>query len=416
MAWGRLTILLLALCMPFTSAQALPAGLDALSLRPVPDDGPYLSVWGTRNLRPFRFVAGSYIHYNYRPLSLTRSGTRLRGIVDHPVVQEWYGAMGLVDRWLSVGLTVPTAWTLDYRDPTVASPTTQRKTVIGDIRLHFKTELLQHATHGVGLALTPFVTIPTGAGDYFLGSKWPTGGGILAVEVHPHPRWTLAANVGLEAMSDFTLRNLNKSLQLLGGIASSVQTTPSLTTFAEIVATTRASGPFTERIESPVEGRSGVRLALGTTGWSANLGGGVGILRGVGVGTFRLGGGVTYHHARKKRFDRQRAVAFADQFVIYFDVNATTLSPHARTTLDRLLLVVAKGELRLIELLGHADAPGAAAYNLDLSRRRARAVKSYLATNARAQALTINTMGYGEFAPARQCVQHQRCLVVTVKE
>jgi outer membrane protein OmpA-like peptidoglycan-associated protein len=51
-----------------------------------------------------------------------------------------------------------------------------------------------------------------------------------------------------------------------------------------------------------------------------------------------------------------------------------------------------------IAVVGHADSRGEAAYNQDLSERRANAVKSYLESKGIIGSL-INTSGDGEYSP-----------------
>ena len=63
---------------------------------------------------------------------------------------------------------------------------------------------------------------------------------------------------------------------------------------------------------------------------------------------------------------------------ILFDVNEDTLKPEARIVMAKLagILLIMEGQGAMIE--GHTDSTGDAAYNLDLSRRRANAVKQFM--------------------------------------
>ncbi|HEX6825842.1 MAG TPA: OmpA family protein, partial [Nitrospiraceae bacterium] len=62
---------------------------------------------------------------------------------------------------------------------------------------------------------------------------------------------------------------------------------------------------------------------------------------------------------------------------IEFDSNATTMTPRSRTTLDQLVTQLRHAPRTPIEIGGHTDKYGAPDYNLQLSRRRAEAVRQY---------------------------------------
>lgn len=83
---------------------------------------------------------------------------------------------------------------------------------------------------------------------------------------------------------------------------------------------------------------------------------------------------------------------------ILFDVDQATLKPEARTTLAKLagvLLLMPELELRIE---GHTDATGTEAHNLDLSRRRAESVESFLASEGVA-GRRMSARGFGELRP-----------------
>jgi len=87
-----------------------------------------------------------------------------------------------------------------------------------------------------------------------------------------------------------------------------------------------------------------------------------------------------------------------------FEFNKATLTDSAKKTLDAE--VVAKlrdfGEIRYINVNGHADRLGSAQYNQKLSERRAAAVRAYLVSKG-ADAAHVETFGYGKTTPAKSC-------------
>ncbi|MBL9101186.1 MAG: OmpA family protein [Myxococcales bacterium] len=63
---------------------------------------------------------------------------------------------------------------------------------------------------------------------------------------------------------------------------------------------------------------------------------------------------------------------------IYFDVDKDTIKPASRKTLDAAVKVLKEFPDVNLEISGHTDSDGARDYNIDLSGRRAAAVKKYL--------------------------------------
>lgn len=87
-----------------------------------------------------------------------------------------------------------------------------------------------------------------------------------------------------------------------------------------------------------------------------------------------------------------------------FEFDKATLTPEARATLDREVIARLKdlGELRYLNVNGHADRLGSALYNQKLSERRAEAVRAYLVSKG-ADASKIETFGFGKTTPIKSC-------------
>jgi OOP family OmpA-OmpF porin len=76
---------------------------------------------------------------------------------------------------------------------------------------------------------------------------------------------------------------------------------------------------------------------------------------------------------------------------IEFDSNQATLTARGQAVLDRLIPVLKETPKTSIEIGGHTDGFGAADYNKELSRRRADAVRQYLAAHGVAH--DLNAVG-----------------------
>lgn len=98
--------------------------------------------------------------------------------------------------------------------------------------------------------------------------------------------------------------------------------------------------------------------------------------------------------------DDADADASALSLPVRFAFDSTDILPAARAQLDALadgIKLLAPSSLVTVE--GHTDAAGTDAYNLQLSRARARAVRDYLVQRHGIDGARLKTVGYGEGRP-----------------
>lgn len=103
---------------------------------------------------------------------------------------------------------------------------------------------------------------------------------------------------------------------------------------------------------------------------------------------------------------------------IEFDSNTTVMPPRSRATLDRLIIVLRTAPRAIIEIGGHTDKYGAPDYNVQLSRRRADAVRHYFISHGLTNQFTA--VGYGASRPlsvaqTKAGFQHNRRIELRVK-
>lgn len=84
---------------------------------------------------------------------------------------------------------------------------------------------------------------------------------------------------------------------------------------------------------------------------------------------------------------------------IYFDFDSDRLRPASFAQLDRLFQLLSDHPDYIVQILAHTDNVGDAAYNLDLSNRRAKAVMQYLISKGLGQQ-RLTSQGLGESQPA----------------
>ena len=82
---------------------------------------------------------------------------------------------------------------------------------------------------------------------------------------------------------------------------------------------------------------------------------------------------------------------------IEFESNTTMMTPRGRATLDQLITLLRRAPHTAIEIGGHTDKYGAPDYNLQLSRRRAEAVRHYFISHGLTNQFTA--VGYGASRP-----------------
>lgn len=85
------------------------------------------------------------------------------------------------------------------------------------------------------------------------------------------------------------------------------------------------------------------------------------------------------------------------QSAVDFESNSAKISPRGRATLERLVMLLRREPRAAIEIAGHTDGYGAVDYNMQLSHRRAEAVKQYFISRGLTNRFT--TVGYGATQP-----------------
>ena len=155
--------------------------------------------------------------------------------------------------------------------------------------------------------------------------------------------------------------------------------------------------------------------AAGALIGSSSANAGKGALIGV-IGGAIIGGAVgNYMEQQRKDFERVLADEIArgdisvtknaDNSLVVgmtssttFDVDSDSIKSGFYSTMDKISGVVNKyGKTQLV-IAGYTDDTGSAAYNLDLSRRRAGSVESYLLSDSVAPQ-RLSSIGYGEEDP-----------------
>lgn len=84
---------------------------------------------------------------------------------------------------------------------------------------------------------------------------------------------------------------------------------------------------------------------------------------------------------------------------VYFDTDKTELKPESGATLEQIAALLNNDPKLAVIIVGHTDNQGAFDYNLDLSDRRAKAVKSALVAKYGVDGSRLTAAGVGMMAP-----------------
>jgi len=82
---------------------------------------------------------------------------------------------------------------------------------------------------------------------------------------------------------------------------------------------------------------------------------------------------------------------------IVFESNSSRISPRGRATLEKLIPLLHREPKTAVEIAGHTDGYGTFDYNIQLSRRRAEAVRQYFVSRGLTNRFTA--VGYGATQP-----------------
>ncbi len=111
------------------------------------------------------------------------------------------------------------------------------------------------------------------------------------------------------------------------------------------------------------------------------------------IGNFRVAAGLP--DMRNKLLTDGKMVTYG----INFDTNSDKVKPESYGTLKGIAAILTENAGLRVKIIGHTDADGADAANLDLSKRRAASVKNELVKTFSIDASRLETDGKGESAP-----------------
>jgi outer membrane protein OmpA-like peptidoglycan-associated protein len=286
--------LLLLLLLPTLAAAA--EGFNSHLLHVSPFGGRYLTFEDAQTMAQWRWGLGALIDYAHAPVEVRTENERVTGVVDNLLTTDLFGAFSpheIVD----VGLHIPIHWynrSRSFNDLGDADGVTDRqnRTSMGDMRLSTKVRILEEGIWPFGVAVTPFVTLPTGDAKAMLGDGRVTGGLTGSYEIDlAWVRMGLAGGWRYRGGSSVIGTPVRNAYPLALGISRDVTDliNLSLEMHGELYETNNNRDFAGNPLELDLVGRYQFTKDLAFLG-----GGGPGLTSGVGSPDFRLFAGVFY--------------------------------------------------------------------------------------------------------------------------
>jgi MYXO-CTERM domain-containing protein len=393
-----------------------------------------LGVWSADTAQDREWHASVYGSYARDPLRLVQ--------VDHatqvPVLQDQSllhlgASIGLGDRF-EVGAVLPLAVQSSSGTPLAQGPLSAPapSAGIGDLRILPKARLLSIGGLVLGAA-APF-SLPTGRQEAYLGAGSLTITPTALAELQEVLPVRLLANAGMAVRGSRSLGNLRVGTAITYGLAAEMPLREKLALLASIAGEVDLAGGGS--VERPMEMLAALRWSA-SPGIDVTAGGGPGIGNGYGTPKYRMFVAVSITPSMlparrplpvlplpEQTLFPAVAVAADPSPLIYqewntpepvlakleddkvdllapvlFAHNGDVILPQSRAVLDAAIAILKNHtELSRLRIEGHTDDRGKPAYNLDLSKRRGKAVRFYLVKHGIAAA-RLESQGYGNTRP-----------------
>lgn len=271
---------------------------DAEIFRPATDSGDLITVYDSTPQPPLHFSLGFYGDYARHPLEIAfqRSGNTFTRLVNNLGTMQLVSAVGLLP-WFEVGARLP-GYVETLNDVSSGTQAVRGGAIakFGDMVANAKITLLPISRHGIGIAILPEITLPTGSRTDFAGTGKLGYGGLFIVDGAPTDRLHLSLNLGglirdkpgggpLVDSSD----DLNDQFRYGAGAAYAFN--DRLSGIAELYGAADTHKPFDAERKTPLDFVAGLRWHLGLV--DLTLGGGPGLTIGQGSPNFRIFVGVT---------------------------------------------------------------------------------------------------------------------------
>jgi outer membrane protein OmpA-like peptidoglycan-associated protein len=283
-----------------TQAQAL----DVQLFRPNFDQQGGIVVQNSHTMPKRSFASGVFINWVRNPIEFgLTNDSRTDTLVGWFATVDLLFAYGVTDD-LTVGLDMP--FNLSSNIEPIGTIFQGASSSIGDLNLFAKYRLLKHQEDRKiipGIAIIPFVDLPTGDDGVFFGNDKVSGGFKLAMNWRLSDKQDLSFNVGPRFRETDTVLNLSVGNELLGSIGYNhlIWEKHKLNLAVELFGSTTFKNFMSEEITSPLEILVGLRKPWMNERLQTTFGIGRGGTNGYGSPDARIFAGATYFFSGPKQ-------------------------------------------------------------------------------------------------------------------
>ncbi len=275
---------LLAVVAP---AVAQEEPIDTQRFKPYATSGGFLQTEGTSVRYPIDpWSLGLWLSYAHNPLvALDDNGEVIETVVGTQLAFDLTASYAFV-HWFELGLHAPLAY-LGGDDVSEAA--------IGDLRLLPKFRLLDDGRDGVGLGFATELRLPTHTGNFYGGARNVVFAPRLLLDhLFGWTGFRLGLEFGALLREATHFRNVTAASELIAGLGMGFRFDKGRSP-VEILLDMRSAVGLSEMDSEEValEGLAAVGIDL-SADWKVNVGGGLGLLEGFGVPTFRFLAGLRW--------------------------------------------------------------------------------------------------------------------------
>ncbi|HSA60515.1 MAG TPA: OmpA family protein [bacterium] len=393
---SKVILWLIAACLFLPGALHAAASFDSISFKPATDQGFYLTTQQSQTLGQWGYAAGLLAEFsNDSVIARTSTGARINDVVEKEITLHAGGALGLFN-WLNAGVLVEFVPFQEFNS--IGTNIGDNGARMGDIRVDLKGRILDNDKYPVGIALVPFVTLPTGSDSHFTGNGKVTGGGVLVIDTpRIRDKFSAALNVGAQIRSGAALTSgTSVDDQFLVGAGVNYAVHPKVQLIADVSGWTPFDNFWKNNIRN-LEGNGAVRW-LFARHWAATVGGGTGILDAIGAPDYRVFASIAYRHPPEEHVEAPKEEVIRTN-KIHFEFDKAVIKPSSYPILDNIVaLLKSRDDVEAVRVEGHTDSKGSDEYNLSLSERRSAAVMEYLVSHGVPRS-KLSSVGKGEREP-----------------
>lgn len=399
--YGAIALVTALAAISATRTAQAATGFDSLSFKPASDHGYYLTVEQSQTLGQWGTAIGLTDEFSSDSMVLRAPPGADFHAIDKQMSLTLGAALGVLD-WLNVGVT---ASGVPYQQFNTATGS-DNGARMGDVVVNLKGRLLNNEKYPVGLALVPFVTLPTGNEQHFVGNGKVTGGGVLVLDTKRiAERVSFSVNAGGQVRENVALSSGTAVKdQFLYGAGMNIAVAEPVQLIAEADGWTNFSDFFEDGSRN-LEADGAVRFFPGAKRKIfVTAGGGAGILKGPGAPDWRAFATVGYRNERKEEPAPPPPMAEPQEEVIstnkiHFRFNKWDILPSSYPVIDDILATIQnRSDVTGVRVEGHTDSVGSDAYNQGLSEKRANSVRTYLVSKGYPSE-KITAVGMGEGSP-----------------